>query len=259
MIKIVTYNILHGYHSDLIIKKIELLIEKGADVICLQEADLPFKHLLNDLFRKADWQVEYFHNTIACNLAIAWNPKRLRLKDIKQINLPYPNKPSLGRKILRMRKPLIRGALAANFMVENQLLRVTNTHLSWEGGFAHRFRQLGYLANILQQQPVEREVLVGDFNTFAPAVMRRFQEKKIEQILNQGWLNVFPDHPWTCDISYNAPQDGYDTFARIARFLGVKIRSRLDYVFTRNLGVVSTEMLDLPGSDHRPLLAKFRF
>jgi endonuclease/exonuclease/phosphatase family metal-dependent hydrolase len=33
------------------------------------------------------------------------------------------------------------------------------------------------------------------------------------------------------------------------------MRSLLDYIFVKkNIYIVSTEMLDLPGSDHRPLI-----
>ena len=42
-IKIATYNILHGYHKDQILENIETLIGKGADVICIQEAEIPLE------------------------------------------------------------------------------------------------------------------------------------------------------------------------------------------------------------------------
>ena len=44
-----TYNILHGYHRELVLKNIRFLIDEGADVICLQEAEGRFKGALPKL------------------------------------------------------------------------------------------------------------------------------------------------------------------------------------------------------------------
>jgi len=41
--KIVTYNILRAEYPDLILKNLEVLVEKDADIICLQEVVVDFK------------------------------------------------------------------------------------------------------------------------------------------------------------------------------------------------------------------------
>jgi endonuclease/exonuclease/phosphatase (EEP) superfamily protein YafD len=75
--------------------------------------------------------------------------------------------------------------------------------------------------------------------------------------LGAEYLNVLPSLPWTYDNSYFAPQDGLEKLTKLCRWAGLKFRSRLDYFFARNLKFISGEMLNLPGSDHRPLLAEF--
>jgi endonuclease/exonuclease/phosphatase family metal-dependent hydrolase len=51
-IKIATYNILHGYNKEKVLENIRALVSKGADVICIQEAEIPLEggfHLVGRL------------------------------------------------------------------------------------------------------------------------------------------------------------------------------------------------------------------
>lgn len=258
-IVLASYNILHGHHSNLIIKNIKFLIAKDANVICLQETDLLFKKSLNNLLKKElrDWKVRYFHTGIACNLAIVWNDRLLKLKNIRPILLPTLPKPSITQRLLRSTQLYKRGALSAHFLVNGKAVRVTNAHLGWEGGIKHRMRQLRYLREFLNKEQVDHGILSGDFNTFAPAMFRRIQKKKVEQILGKEWINALPDLKWSCDISYVVPQDGWGKAVKLCRLLHIKMRSLLDYMFIYNMKIISAEMFDLPGSDHRPQLGRF--
>ncbi|KKT81934.1 MAG: hypothetical protein A3B99_04620 [Candidatus Yanofskybacteria bacterium RIFCSPHIGHO2_02_FULL_44_12b] len=257
-ITLATYNILHGYHADLILKNLAILVEKSANIICIQEADPPFKNLLNDFVRNKKWQVIYFYDTKGCNLAIAWNPEFLRFQGSENILLPMPRKPSLAQRIIiGSIEKLQRGALSASFLASDKVIRVTNAHLAWEGGIKHTLLQLGHLKWQLNKRQNDHEVLAGDFNTFAPSILRKIKQRKVEEVLGECWTNQFPNIFWTCDTSYVAPQDGVTPYANFLRSLGIKMRSRLDYIFTLNLNAVSGEMLDLPGSDHRPVIGIF--
>jgi len=245
MITIATYNILHGYYKNEILDNIKFLIGKNADVICLQEADIPFEEHLNKfLLDFSNWSVRYFHSGKGSNLAVMWNTKKLELTHVEAILLPKPSDDT----------PRQRAAQVATFTTEGKTLRVSNVHLAWEGGVSHRFVQLQYLKKILSQSDCEHEIIVGDFNTFAPAMFRNIQKRKAQKTLGDGWKNALPDLVWTCDVSRSFKQDNFHLFSTALKRLGFKLRSCLDYVFIKNLRVIKGEMLDLPGSDHRPLL-----
>lgn len=158
-ITLATYNILHGCHADLILKNLAILVEKGANVICIQEADLPFKNLLNDFIKNQKYQVIYLHDTKGCNLSIAWNPESLRFQNSENILLPMPRKPSLAQLIIGSIEKLQRGALSASFLADNKVIRITNAHLAWEGGIKHTLLQLTHLKHQLSKWQNDYEIL----------------------------------------------------------------------------------------------------
>jgi endonuclease/exonuclease/phosphatase family metal-dependent hydrolase len=244
MITLATYNILHGHYTDQILKNLKMLVEKGVEVICLQEADLPFEEYLNTFIaRFPDWSVKYFHEGGAANLAIVWNTKKVELKDIEVILLPKAGD-----------IPRQRAAQVALFDKGGKSIRISNIHLAWEGGFSHRFSQLEYLKEELARNPADHEVICGDFNTFAPAFFRNIQKKKAQEVLGEEWRNAFPDLVWSCDVSHSYAPDTFHVISTVLKKFGFKLRSCLDYIFIKNLKVIKREMLDVPGSDHRPLI-----
>ena len=250
-----TYNILHGYYKDQIFKNIKTLIEKGADVICIQEAEIEIESVL-----PSGWKIEYFRHDIGCNLAIAWNSPMLDCKEKKTILYQPLPKPAFMQRLTNYKNKIIpRGAITVlfTFTGEGKTIRITNTHLAWEGGMKNKAKELKELLQFRGGEKVDTEILAGDFNTNIPAVLRRVEERRVENILGKEFDNVFPNIKYTCDLSYTDPQDGLEKIAKFWNFFGVKLKSRLDYIFTKNLKIISKEMLDLPGSDHRPLLATF--
>lgn len=257
MLKFATYNILHGYHSDLILKNLDSLIKKGADVICMQEADLPFQKELDNLLRAKEWKVVYYNNTLACNLAIAWNPSVLTLQDKENIPLPKLEKITLKQLIVDSTQDIQRGALRANFLIDGKVIEITNAHLAWEGGIKHTLLQLTHLKKKLRKQKSKYKILAGDFNTFALKIFKRAKERKIEKVL-EDW-SPLPNISWTWDTLYTAPQDGITPYANFLNSIGIKMRSKLDHVFFRNLKIKSSETIDLPGSDHRPIFVEIEF
>lgn len=254
MLKFATYNILHAYHRSKIIDNIKILLDKGVDILCIQEAELPIENIL-----PPNWQVEYFFTEgRGCHLAIAWNKTKLSLIDTKKILLPALRKPDLMQKFTGYKKEKIqRGTLIADFSFDGKVVKVINAHLGWEGGTTNRLKQLRYVLSQLGNRNADYGILAGDFNTFIPSIFRKTQEKKIENVLGNSWTDVFPGLKWSCDISYTDPQDGFEFFSKICKILRIKLRSRLDYVFAHKLKPASSEMIDLPGSDHRPLVATF--
>ena len=204
----------------------------------------------------ADWQIIYYNNDIACNLAIAWNTSKISLVNSKSVLLPMPKKQTfIWRFTNYYGLQLQRGALTAVFSVNGKSLRITNVHLACEANMAHRAKQLKYLLEDLNKQNIENEILVGDFNTVGLSTFRRSQEKKVEQALGEAYKNIFPNIKWTLDTSDFDPRDGYGKFLACMK---IRFRVRLDYIFSKNLKlIVAEEMTNIAGSDHRPLLASF--
>src|ERR1700690_3124981 len=86
-----TYNILHGYHRDMILKNIRFLIDEGADAICLQEAEVRFEHAMREFLAQkdlADWEIRYAHIGLGGNVAILWNTRRLQFKKTRVVPIP---------------------------------------------------------------------------------------------------------------------------------------------------------------------------
>ncbi len=254
-IKIATYNILHGYHKDQILENIETLIGKGADVICIQEAEIPLEGGV-----PPNWQVEYFHGELrGCHLALIWNTQKLDFIKAIKILLPISDKKSfLWRFTSVYNEKTQRGIFSASFNIGGRILRINNVHLSCEANTNHRIKQLEYASSILSKDKVDYEIFAGDFNTSAPLMFKRYQERRLEECFGKDYTNIFPNLKYTCNIVADyAPKDGIAGFKKFLKFLGIPIKSRLDYMFVRNLKAVSAEMFEWSGSDHRPLLAEF--
>jgi len=152
-----------------------------------------------------------------------------------------------------------RGALTAHFVYNGKKFRITNVHLAWEGGFKHTLNQLSYIQKELSTNPVDYEIILGDFNTYTPFRSLSKRRKIIENVLGNGLKDVFFDLPWSCDISYVSNHDKLAPFLRLLRKFKINLRFRFDYIFAKNLKTTYKEMLDLPGSDHRPLVCNLEF
>lgn len=257
-----TYNILHGYHRELILKNIRFLIDEGADVICLQEAEVRFKGALRKFLAHKDqvgWQMRSAHAGYGGNVAILWKSERLRLVRTNLIPLPKLRAPSkLQRlRVERLRKfDTNRVALVGFFEWAGQTFQITSTHIAWEGGSRHRTRQIRHLREALEKEEADVRIIAGDFNTFVPRALRHVQERKVERALGAHYVNALPKLSWSYDISHADPGDGLGFLPKLHR-TGLRFRARLDYIFGTNVAVVSSTMHDLPGSDHRPLVAVF--
>ncbi len=257
-----TYNILHGFHREMVLKNIRFLIDEGADVICLQEAEVRFKGALRKFLGQKDlagWEIHSEHKGFGGNVAILWKTDRLKLKQTRLIRLPKPLIPSTLQRLhpKRLKKfDVNRVALVANFESEGQTFQITSAHIAWEGGNRHRMRQIKHLREALEEEHADVRIVAGDFNTLAPRALRHVHERRVEQVLGAHYINALPKLSWSYDISHADPADGLGFLPALHR-AGVRFRARLDYIFATNVAVTSSMMHDLPGSDHRPLVAVF--
>tara|TARA_Y100000310_G_scaffold342046_1_gene443505 strand:+ start:1322 stop:2104 length:783 start_codon:yes stop_codon:yes gene_type:complete len=258
MFTLATYNILHGHYEGLILGNVSALIQKGMDIICLQEADSPFetslgKHL--DANGLSSWKISSTHHGVGTHLAFVRNSSRVRLENTETLLLPTTSPGPIQR--LKFPNTVIqRAAVFGTFRYGNKVVIVVNTHLAWEGGTRHRLAQLRCIKEVMDLHKTGGVILAGDFNTVTPPGSKKRHIQQIEVLLGKKYRNVLPDLPWSCDMSYTAPQDKWETVAKICRVLKVKLRFRLDYIFTKNMGIDSAYMLDMPGSDHKPLVVK---
>jgi endonuclease/exonuclease/phosphatase family metal-dependent hydrolase len=113
-----TYNILHGYHRELILGNIRFLIDQGADVICLQEAEEKFEPSLRALLRGrmySHWDVRFAHAGIGGNVATLWNRNRLTLSKDKIVELPTLKAQLSLRRFRGLAKKIKRVALITGF------------------------------------------------------------------------------------------------------------------------------------------------
>lgn len=257
-----TYNILHGYHRDLVLQNIRFLIDEGADVICLQEAEVRFKGALRKFLGQkelAGWEIHSEHKGFGGNVAILWKTDRLKLMQTRLIRLPKPLIPSTLQRLhpKRLKRfDVNRVALVANFESEGQTLQITSAHIAWEGGNRHRMRQIRHMREALEEDAADVRIVAGDFNTLAPRALRHIHERRVEKVLGAHYINALPKLSWSYDISHADPGDGLGFLPALHR-AGVRFRARLDYIFATNVAVTSSMMHDLPGSDHRPLVAVF--
>ncbi|PIT91147.1 hypothetical protein COU17_01970 [Candidatus Kaiserbacteria bacterium CG10_big_fil_rev_8_21_14_0_10_49_17] len=254
-----TYNILRGHHTDLILKNIRFLIGEGADVLCLQEAEVSFEDSLRELLAHtdfSDWDMHHAHVGVGGNVAILWNKKKLRLIDTKVVRLHKLRIPFQLSALRELTDKIERAALVGSFEWEKKVLQVTSAHFAWEGGEKHRMRQVHHLRETIEEQPADFRILAGDFNTIGLSALRHSRERTLEETLGRKYVNALPKLHWSFDIAYTDPRDKLRILASLY-YLGLKFRNRLDYIFATSLNVVSAAMHDLPGSDHRPLLATF--
>jgi len=254
-----TYNILRGHHRELILKNIRFLIDEGADVLCLQEADVEFAKAINELLAGKDlghWRVHHAHVGVGGNLALLWNSERLHLVDTKVARLHKLRVPSRLHRVRGFTDSIERAALIGSFMCEDKTLQIASAHIAWEGGEKHRMRQVKHLREVLEEDSADLRIVAGDFNTIGFHALRHARERKVEQALGHKYVNALPKLKWSFDIAYSDPRDKLRILASLYS-LGVRFRNRLDYIFAANLHVVSAQMHDLPGSDHRPLVATF--
>lgn len=234
-------------------------MEQGADVLCLQEAEVNFEHSLREFLARKDfedWDMHHAHVGLGGNVAIVWNKKKLRLMGTKVVRLHKLRVPPQLRTLRGFTDKIERAALIGSFEWEEKILQVTSAHLAWEGGTRHRMRQVQHLREMIEKESADFRILAGDFNTIGLHALRHSRERKLEQTLGNRYVNALPKLHWNFDIAYTDPRDKLKILASLY-YLGVRFRNRLDYIFATSLHVVSAAMHDLPGSDHRPLVATF--
>lgn len=242
---IVTYNIFDGRNTEKIIQNILGLIQNGASVICLQEVrqvyrNVAFTKLLAERLPK-HFNAQYFLEGDArwfdYGLGILWDTTVFSSPVFQQLPLPEQSHLTFWNKLfywaLGLEPKIIkRGALIGTFIFGQKKVRITNIHLDFQGGNAHRTNQLKSLMHHLTSElPVYCEIMCGDFNTLG-VFGKKNKILALEQQLGDEFKSVLRK-------SYSSA-----------------IVQQLDYIFTKNLKVQQAKILKLKGSDHSPIVAE---
>ncbi len=245
-LKVVTYNIHDGRKLPILIQNIKGFFEQGVAVVCIQEVRSLFKGVkIAEVISEALPGIlsEYFLGTeqdwYDYSLGILWNPNVLENISFAKPELPALEKAVLWEKMFfRMHgvkvHTLKRGALVGAFKVNGKILRITNTHLDFQGGWQQREKQLKALKSYLDlQSPADLEIICGDFNTLGFS-SRVGKLSSVQNILT-GFTNEIP-----------AP---YVTLPPV---------QQLDYIFTKGFISAAGEVLKLKGSDHWPIFSTLK-
>lgn len=237
--KLVTYNIYHGFHKEAVIENLIKFAEEGVELFCLQEVAkrsiaAEILEVLGD-----GWRAETFirQNSFSLGLCIVWKIKLMELVKAEHVLLPKLPRFNwyerfIERHIMKfVLRPVQRGAIVATFRTAQGLLRVTDLHLDWHGHFRQRARQLWRLVEHLRS-PVAYEVVCGDFNTVGFAVFSGYQERGIRDILGEEFIDAFPHRNRTTNVD-----------------------EHLDYMFVKGMRVDAAEIVRIKGSDHFPINA----
>ncbi len=268
---VATYNIQFGIDRETIVDSIEAMAKKGVDIFCLQEIiHDPSKELIVDTILKRlgkQWQAAYHMGTEpsrhSIGTAILWNTSVVKKEHEEKILLPKLNKFSLHerfyyRLINVPPTPLQRRAISCDFKFNDTQIRVTCVHVDNVGGPKHRRRQIAHLLSMLNMHPKPKyEVLCGDFNTF-DLLKTGHERKMLHSVLGSDFIDASEGVGWTSDI-YNIDfQDSIKIFPWFIKTFNIHIRSRLDYIWTKNFTILEKKRQNLLGSDHFPIIAKLK-
>lgn len=267
-LRVVTYNIQFGINTQRIIENIKKLAEDDTNIICIQEIinNLPQELIVKAILKQlgSNWHASYHIGTEnsrqSIGTAIFWDNNILKLKQEEKILLPKIKKFALHEKLYYwvIGEPGIskqRRATACYFLVNNSILRITNLHIDNIGGPMHRMKQITYLLSHLNKlKTPNHEIICGDFNTF-DLLKTGYERKLLQKKFGKDFIDASKNVGWTSDI-YNIDfKKSIRLFPWMIKTFNIHIRSRLDYIWVKNLKVLDCRKIILPGSDHYPIIA----
>lgn len=267
-LRVATYNIQFGVNKEKLISSIQKLANDGANIICLQEIiNVSNEEFIVDVFLKRlgeKWQatthVGKENSKLSIGTCILWNSDVLKLKYEKKILLPKLKKFDLHEKLFYkligvQGIPLQRKAVSCCFQFNNKTLRVTSLHIDNVGGPIHRLKQISYLLAQLDTFEIsDYEIICGDFNTF-DLLRTGYERRLLEKKFGKDFIDASKTVGWTCDIYNFDFKTSIPIFPWVIKTFNIHIRSRLDYIWVRNIKVLECKKITLHGSDHYPIVA----
>ena len=267
---IATYNILFANEAEKIIENIVKMVEEGVNIFCLQELinirDEEF--IIDRILKKlgGNWKAAHHvgpeYSKLSIGTGVLWDSSIINLKTSENILLPKIKKfdffEKLYYKIVGVPAiPLQRKALACYFAKGQNQFRVTCVHLDNIGGPFHRRKQLSYLVSFLKKKEIDQEIICGDFNTF-DLLKTGYEKKLIHRLFDNEFIDATDKVGWTSDI-YNIDfRTSVKIFPWLIKTFHIHIRRRLDYIWVKDIQILSCAKRNVSGSDHLPVVAKLQ-
>ncbi len=173
--------------------------------------------------------------------ALVWNTARVQIESKEILLLPAAREVQLSRServLLRALPQQARICLVLNGVVDEERIRIYVVHLDVIG-FAHKRWQLTHiLQDARSRKPVDLTIVAGDMNTFRLRSRPRWTDLA-DVAQNEGFRDLTSEIEWT---------------QRVRR---LRLRQKLDAILVRRTRPLHYRSwsLDIPGSDHIPVLA----
>lgn len=226
------------------------------DIACLQEIDTNeynLEQIEHADYRLADYSNGFIKFGKVYGVATFFSPKTISFSSSKSINLPrgYLEILSFVLRIFRTKKK-DRTVLRTKFSFKNsdKKIIVYNIHLSAHGTNGIRLKQLKKTLDDIAHENGYPTILVGDFNY-------PYGRKKLEDLMHEnGFIEATNNIQFTSDGKLLHYSFFEKILARILQLIFGK-NHKLDYVFYKNCTSLSTLRIDVPYSDHFPIITKF--
>lgn len=233
---VLSWNVYRNYRARRLAASLEQLMERYApDVLLFQEApvyassrfaDLPLfaglhaRYAPVHLIHRPGGRLNFLHSG---QLTLSKLP--LETTEVYELPpLPSRTRPGASRK-----GTIRRNVLYTRLRLGSTAVGLYNVHFENRAGPAGRARQARHLLEIIRSGPEEVVVVGGDFNSR----FTRTLETSLRLFAAEGFLDPF-------------------------RHVGPAWRPRLDYILLRGAEVLEADELRVRGSDHRPVLLRFR-
>ena len=236
VISLLTYNILHNKA----LKMVGRITEKyDPDIMLFQEIETADKNLafVESLgYKLADYANSYLIHNRIYGVATFYKKSKLTFNEASTINLPFGLYEAFNFLLRGGRRH--RTILKTEFKIakNNKPIAIYNIHLTAKSTNTLRERQMEEIFQTLQlnNKPI---IVAGDFNYVYRR--KRFEDIFQKYDLHEATNNIF--------ITYR------DRWLKL-----FPVKSKNDYVLYHNIVHEETERINVPFSDHYPLISKFK-
>ena len=272
-LSIATYNIEFSKQPKQVIRNIREL-SRTHDIFCLQEVlRIPGQDFIVDRLTNSlgiNWETEHFigddvtePGILGHGVAVLWDSNKYNKQSVTKLNLPKMQKLSPRENVIERAlgfagKPIQRRALSVTYQTpSDETVRVTSVHLDSMGGAQNRRNQAKFLLSELEkQESVNQEVICGDFNTNS-LINKRQETGKLREIFSRhGFTESTVGIPWTADLLNSDFGGRRKLLERSVKTFNLHLRQKFDYIWTRGFMTTEASRINLPGSDHYPVVAR---
>jgi endonuclease/exonuclease/phosphatase family metal-dependent hydrolase len=257
-LSILTYNVLYNQAFN---RLSDILTQTDPDIICLQEIDtdeVNLKQIEKYGYRLADYSNSFIRFGKIYGVATFYNNKTCIFLHSTSFQLPrsiYETILVVFRFLRGGNKP--RTVLKTNFKIIGSKTTIItyNTHLGVMESNQARVKRMKKIVNFIDDHKETPTVIAGDLN-YQP-----YARKQLEDLMkSNGYLEATKTISYTMKMTTSGKLEQYNLFQRFLAKIIQKLYSnhfKLDYMFYKNLKLVSIKRIESNLSDHFPIIAKF--